>query len=170
MGGKFRELVLFVAERCAGDPSFGDTHLNKILFFSDAYAVQHLGHAITGAHYQKLEHGPAARALIPARQEMIANGEARVEMVGKRRITQALRRADLSLFSADEIELVERVIGLFRGVGAVHVSHLSHELSPGWNLMEIGEDIPLETQLLATGAPDPSTLDRGRELAARFGW
>jgi hypothetical protein len=167
---KFRELILFVADRCAEDGSFGDTHLNKILFFSDAYALQHLGQPITGARYQKLERGPAARALLPVRDELVTGGDAVVEMVGTRRVTRALRKPDMTRFSADEVELVERVIGLFRGEWAVHVSDTSHQLSPGWNLVEVGEDIPLETQLIATAAPSPSVLERGRELAARYGW
>lgn len=167
---KFRELVLFIADRCSDDGSFGDTHLNKVLFFSDAYALQHLGQSITGARYQKLERGPTARALLPVRKELVASGDATVEMVGTRRVTRALRKPDMAAFSPDEVELVERVIGLFRGEWAVHVSDTSHQLSPGWNLVEIGEDIPLETQLIATTPVPAGVLERGRELAARYGW
>jgi hypothetical protein len=44
---KFRELVLYIAHRCAENQKFGDTRLNKVLFFSDAFALQHLGQPIT---------------------------------------------------------------------------------------------------------------------------
>jgi hypothetical protein len=169
---KFRELVVYIAQRCAEDPSFGDTRLNKVLFFSDAFALQHLGQPITGARYQKLRYGPAPRALLPARRELEALGDVRVERVGDpaRTVTVPLRDPDVSLFSENELELVDEVINLFEGHTATLVSHLSHLNSPGWNLVEVEEDIPLESQMLSSKAPPEEVLDRGRELAERFGW
>ncbi len=143
---KLRELILFIADRCV-EEKVGDVYLNKVLFFSDAFALQHLGRPITGARYQKLALGPAMRALVPLRNEMIDDGEISVEMVGKRRVTRALREPDTSIFSDAEIKLVERVMDLFRGYSATVVSDASHDLSPGWNLVEIGEDIPLSRTL-----------------------
>jgi len=35
---KFQELLLYVAARCEGAPTFGATKLNKILFFADFLA------------------------------------------------------------------------------------------------------------------------------------
>lgn len=167
---KFRELIVLITDKCADDASFGDTYLNKVLFFSDASAVQAFGEPITGARYQKLAHGPAPRALIPIREEMIEAGDVRVEMIGNRRVTRARRRADLTRFSKEQVELVEGMINAFRGLWAVHVSDLSHELSPGWNLVELGEDIPLESQLISTTPIPKETLQRGRDLAEQFGW
>ena len=162
---KFRELVLYVAHRCADDRGFGDTRLNKILFFSDVFALQYLGEPITGARYQKLKFGPTPRALLPVRRGMEAEGALRTETVGDppRTVTIALRGADMSHFSDAEVELIDEVIGLFEGKTATLVSHLSHLNSPGWNLVEMHEDIPLESQLLSTGSPPPEVLERGRE-------
>lgn len=169
---KFRELVLYVADRYADDEKFGDTRLNKVLFFSDAFALQHLGDPITGARYQKLRHGPGPRALLPVRRELEEEGDVRVERVGSppRTVTVPLRPPDVSLFSKDELAVVDSVIELFEGRTATLVSRLSHVNSPGWNLVEMGEDIPLESQSISTVAPPPEVLDRGRELAKRFGW
>ena len=86
---KLRELILFVADRCT-EEEISDTLLNKVLFFSDAFALQQLGKPITGARYQKQPRGPTARALVPLRDEMIGNGDVEVEMVGTRRVTRAL--------------------------------------------------------------------------------
>jgi hypothetical protein len=169
---KFRELVLYVAQRCADDARFGDTRLNKILFFSDAFALQHLGEPITGARYQKLKHGPAPRALLPVRREMEEDGEVMVERVGDppRTVTIALRDPDLSIFTEDEIDLVDQVIELFEGKTAGIVSQEAHLNSPGWNLVEMGEDIPLESQLISQTTPPDAVIERGRALAERFGW
>src|SRR5690348_1753468 len=97
---KFRELIVYVADRCADDPYFGDTKLNKILHFSDFVAYTDLGHSITGARYQKLEFGPAPTNLLPIRRDLEEEGAVRVEErpVGAktRRVTVAQRHADTS--------------------------------------------------------------------------
>lgn len=168
---KFKELIIYVAHHRAGDDDFGDTHLNKTLFFSDAFALQHLGQPITGARYQKLKKGPAPRALLPVRNEMIEDGDLEVEKVGFNTTkTTALRAPSLLLFGDGEIDLVNTVIELVRGKSATRVSDESHLNSPGWNLVELGEDIPLETQFISRQPIRPETLERGRQLAARFGW
>jgi hypothetical protein len=41
---------------------------------------------------------------------------------------------------------------------------------PGWNLVEIGEDIPLETQMTSLRPAPEKVLERGRELASTYGW
>lgn len=169
---KFRELIVYVAQRCADDSMFGDTRLNKVLFFSDAFALQYLGAPITGARYQKLKFGPAPRALLPVRRELINDGAVRVEQAGDppRTVTVALREADMTLFTKEEVELIDQVVDIFEGRSATLVSHLSHLNSPGWNLVEMREDIPLESQLLSSKSPPPEVLERGRELAARYDW
>jgi hypothetical protein len=84
---KFQELVLYICSRVEDDPRFGDVHLNKALFFSDAIALQDLGEPITSARYMKQPKGPVAANLLPARRAMEAAGDVEVKMVGKRRVT-----------------------------------------------------------------------------------
>jgi hypothetical protein len=166
---KLRQLILYIAEQSA-DANRGDIFLNKVLFFSDAWALQNLGAPITGARYQKLPMGPALRALIPLRNEMIANGEVEVRTVGTTNVTCALKEPDLECFTEAEIKLVDDVMVLFSETPANVISEVSHGLAPGWNLVGIKEDIPLETQLISRRPPSEATLARGRELAATFGW
>jgi hypothetical protein len=40
---KFKELVLYLAEKCETDPSFGVTKLNKLLYYCDFVAYSELG-------------------------------------------------------------------------------------------------------------------------------
>ena len=61
---KLRELILFIAEQSADD-QVGDIYLNKVLFFSDALALQRLGKPITGAIPTAADGAGGARA--PAR-------------------------------------------------------------------------------------------------------
>ena len=167
---KFRELILFIAEKSTGDGFFADTHMNKVLFWSETYAVQYLGRPIAGARYQKLERGPAARALMPARRAMVEAGDAEIKKAGRKTVTKARRKPDLTLFSDDELRLVERVIAQVGGRPAEDVSDESHKLSAGWKMVELKEDIPLGTQMIDTAPVTAPTRRRVEKFAERYGW
>src|SRR5437660_6974881 len=51
---RYKELVLYICQKCATDQKFGATKLNKILYFSDFLAYAELGEPITGFEYQRL--------------------------------------------------------------------------------------------------------------------
>src|SRR5688572_2425660 len=75
---KFKELMLYFSQRGLDEGLvIGSTKLNKLLFFTDFRAYAELGKPITGARYQKLTHGPAARALLPMRDELLRDDEVR---------------------------------------------------------------------------------------------
>ncbi len=166
---KLRQLILYVASRSDGE-NRGDIFLNKVLFFADACALQRLGEPITGARYQKLPMGPALRALLPLRKDMIDDGDVETVTAGTTTVTHALREPDLSRFTAEEIGLVDEVIELFGSLRATDLSEASHDWAPGWSLVELKQDIPLETQLISRRPPPEAALERGRELATTFGW
>ncbi len=101
---KFTELLVHVAGRLQSDRSGGATKLDKVIFFADFAHVRRTGSPITGATYQKLEHGPAARRLRPVRDELISKGEAELreeEFLGYQQHRLVPRReADLTVFTA----------------------------------------------------------------------
>lgn len=148
------ELMLFISQKTADDRHFGATKLNKILFFSDFFAYRLLGAPITGAQYQKLEHGPAPVELLEVRQSLIEDAAAvmqEVSFVGyiqKRLI--ALRDPDISLFKTEQLSLVEEVISALDGQSAGDVSEISHKLSVGWQLAKFQEVIPYATAYLSS--------------------
>ena len=72
---KLEELIVYIATKCEGDPSFGATKLNKMLFFSDFTAFAMRGDAITGHDYMRLENGPAPRRFLPIRNRLIDRGD-----------------------------------------------------------------------------------------------
>ena len=168
---RLKELMLYVADRCDRDLSFGATKLNKILFYADFLAYVRLGQPITGVAYQRLPHGPAPRMLLPIKREMIAAGDAveRHKMVygKKQKRLVPLREADLDLFTAHQIALVDEIIDALRNHSAVQVSELSHQF-PGWSLADNKEVIPYYTALLEVPdwIPDQQTLEEGAKLAA----
>ena len=171
---KFKELVLYVSERCATDPSFGSTKLNKILFLADFWCYARLGQPITGAEYMKLQNGPAPRALVPIRQEMIDDNELAIqetaitnEIARKRPVN--LRSANLSLFAAEEIALVDQVISICSGVTATGISNYTHSWH-GWIVAAEQETIPYETVFISDDPMTTFEMERGKHLARQYGW
>ncbi len=170
---RFRELVLYVSQKCANDPCFGATKLNKILFFSDFLAFAHYGEPITGFEYQKLEQGPAPRRLVPMRDQMIADRELGLQEIplksGNLMVrTVNLRRPNLAVFKPEHIAVVDDVIDTLTGADAETVSELTHKLA-GWKAARYGETIPYETIFLSDEPLSEADIERGREVAAEHG-
>lgn len=165
---KLKELILYVAAKSERDPRFGATKLNKILFYSDFAAYARLGESITGETYQRLDHGPAPRGLLPAQRELEQEASCAIaerDHFGRRqKRLVALRDPDLGSFSGGEIALVDQVIDELWDHSATEVSELSH-LSLGWQLAAPGEDIPYETVFVASPRPlSPREIEHGRAL------
>src|SRR5687767_6704193 len=75
---KFKELILYFSQRGIDEGLvIGSTKLNKLLFFTDFRAYLELGEPVTGATYQKLEKGPAARQMLPMLNQMLGDKEVR---------------------------------------------------------------------------------------------
>jgi len=169
---KFRELLLYIAARSQGDPRFGATKLNKILFYADFWAYKKLGESITGQRYQRLNQGPAPKGLLPATRKMEDAGDcawAKRDHFGlpQKRLV-ALREPDLSMFSGDQISIVDAVLRELEPLNASEVSELSHRFL-GWQLARDREEIPYSTVFLGEPRPPtPEEVEYGRELAGRL--
>lgn len=164
---KLGELILYIAKESEGDEPFGATKLNKLLFFSDFLAFSQFGESITAQAYQKLEHGPCPRRLIPVMQALESSGSAvqRLEVYFARpkRRAMAVRCPDLTVFSGREIDLVRDVIKHFWGKAASYVSKESHRFR-GWRLAKHGEDIPYELARMPSRKPTAKEFERARAL------
>ena len=111
---KLTEMVLYVAAKLRSERSGGATKLNKVLYFADFAHVRRTGRAISGAEYQKLDHGPAPRRLRPIRDRLVASGEAAIvaeDVLGyKQQRLVPNRAADTSVFSDEELETIDQVL------------------------------------------------------------
>ncbi len=153
---KFEELLLLVARATESDPRCGATKLNKILFYVDFGAYRTLGHSISGQPYRKLEFGPAPRSVAQTVEALLAQGACawaeRAYFGYQLRKLVALREPSLSLFSAEEIDLVHHVVEDLWELNATEVSDLSHRFA-GWQAASMGEEIPYSTVFV--GEPQP---------------
>lgn len=151
---KFKGLVLYIADKCSDDPDFGATKLNKILFYSDFHSYGYWGKPITGAAYFRLKHGPAPKHMKPIRDQ---------------NRTIPLTEANLDVFSAKEIALVDKVIEEFGGLNADDVSTVSH-MEAGYKIAGNKEDIPYEAVFLSSRPLTDYEVQHGLELAETRGW
>lgn len=176
---KLKELIVFISDECKVHETYGATLLNKLLFFADFLAYAKFGKPITGAEYVREKRGPVPSAVRtkeknPVR-ELMREGAIRIqETVLPRNMTRrtpvALRHADLSLFSSEEIALVKSVIDSFGPWRAGTLSKYTHEFAL-WQSVALDEPLPYETIFVS---PDQRlgahAISRGQELAREHGW
>ena len=164
---RMKELMLYISRKSEGDRRFGATKLNKLLFYSDYSAYAQLGRSITGQEYQRLVRGPAPKRLLPLRGELVDADRLAVVQRDYHGHTQdltiALDAPDLSIFTGDEIALVDDIIAACWGLNATEISCRSHEFV-GWRLAGNKESIPYEVALVACREPTLDEVIRGVEL------
>lgn len=165
---KLKELILFIARRSEDDPKFGSVKLNKLLFFSDFAAYARLGTSITGQAYQKLANGPCPKRLIPVKEQLEQNRALAMQERSTYGHTQkrpiALRDADLSLFTGEEIAIVTEVVSALRTKNAKGISTLSHQFA-GWELAADRELIPYQMALVKFRKPRKDDKEAAMRMA-----
>jgi len=170
---KFQELVIYLAKRLGPEAALGRVKLAKLLMLSDFGAYERYERPITGATYEKWEHGHLPRELLLVERDLIAQGDIAVEETdyyGKiLKQIRALRDPDLGDFDEEELASIERAIHLFGYESASYLSELSHH-ELGWRLAEWKETIPYKTVYLGAGGVTEADIRRGQELASLHGW
>jgi len=167
---RLRELILYISEKCADDPTFGATKLNKILYFSDFFSYLTRGKPITGTEYMRLGMGPVPRRLLPIRHQLEEAGYLAVRKEPFYRREQhrtiPLRDADLSLFDASDIAFVDEMIRIFWGKTAREISELSHDT--GWRMVGDKENIPYEAAYLSDEGLTETDIQLTKELLPEY--
>jgi hypothetical protein len=171
---KFKELMLYAAEKSVSDDYFGKVKLNKILFFADFLAFGMMGEPITGATYKREIAGPVplefnwiAREIEKARDGAFVSKP----FFNKQQIRLVAHRpANPHHFSIDEKDMIDEVIRNLSTRTATETSLLSHERSFAWQVAERGEVIPYTAVFLSARKATSTDVARGLELARQHGW
>jgi transcriptional regulator with XRE-family HTH domain len=144
---KFKNVLLYILEKCAGKPNVGETVLYKLLYFSDFNYYELYEDHLSGARYRKLPYGP-----VPKRFETIVNTMVDKEELKKIKTeyydkTQTryipLTKPDLTKLKASEKEVIDRVIEQMSDWSAATISSYSHNDMP-WKASKEGEEISYE--------------------------
>lgn len=144
---KFKNVLLYILERCAGKPNVGETVLYKLLYFSDFnYYELHEEH-LTGAKYRKLPFGPVPQKLDTIIGQMIEKGQLQKIKTAYHGYPQIrflpLEKADLTELKASETDTIDRVIEQMSDWSAAAISNYSHKDMP-WLASKEGEEINYE--------------------------
>jgi hypothetical protein len=170
---KLHELIVYLAKRLGPEAALGRVKLAKLLMQCDFGAYERFGRAITGATYEKWEHGHLPREMLLAQRDLEAEGAIATELVeyfGKQlKRVSALRNPNMAEFSEDEIAVIEGAIRAFGHESATYLSKLSHD-ELGWRLAKWKEAIPYNTVFLGGGRASEADIRRGQELASEHHW
>jgi transcriptional regulator with XRE-family HTH domain/uncharacterized phage-associated protein len=165
---KFKNVLLYVLERCAGKPNVGETVLYKLLYFADFNYYELYEEHLTGARYRKLPFGP-----VPQKLDTVVS-----QMIGKKLLQRIkseyhgypqtryipLQKPDLTQLKASEMEVLDKVIAQLSDWSAAAVSKYSHKDMP-WLATREGEEIDYE---LAFYREAPfSARNYGNEMESR---
>ncbi|SDF78673.1 Transcriptional regulator, contains XRE-family HTH domain [Pedobacter terrae] len=141
---KFKNVLLYILERCAGKPNVGETVLYKLLYFSDFNYYELYEEHLTGARYKKLPYGPVPQKLDAIISQMIdANQLQRIKTEFKgfpQKRYLPLEKADLTGLKASEKDVIDKVIEQMSDWSATAISDYSHKDLP-WEVTEEGKDI-----------------------------
>ncbi|MEI7501256.1 MAG: type II toxin-antitoxin system antitoxin SocA domain-containing protein, partial [Bacteroidota bacterium] len=144
---KFKNILLYILERCAGKPNVGETVLYKLLYFSDFNYYEMYEEHLTGATYYKLPYGPVPKKFDAIIHQMIDQGQLQRVKTHYHNFPQTrylpLEKADLTELMASEKETVDRVIEQMSDWSAQAISHYSHKDMP-WLASKEGGEINYE--------------------------
>lgn len=144
---KFKNVLLYILERCAGKPNVGETALYKLLYFSDFNYYELYESHLTGAKYRKLPFGPVPQRLDSIIQQMIEQNQLQRVKTKYHGHLQTrylpLEKADLTELKASEKEVIDRVVEQMSDWSASAISNYSHKDLP-WLASKEGEEIDYE--------------------------
>jgi transcriptional regulator with XRE-family HTH domain len=144
---KYKNVLLYILERCAGKPNVGETVLYKLLYFSDFNYYELYEEHLTGVLYRKLPFGPVPQKIDTIISQMIEKGQlqrVKTEYHGYSQIRYLpLEKADLTQLKASEKEVIDKVLEQMSDWSAAMISEYSHKDLP-WEVTDEGKDISYE--------------------------
>ncbi len=144
---KFRTVLLYLLEQCAGKPNVGETVLYKLLYFADFNHFEAHEKHLTGAAYRKLPYGPVPMHLDQIMEILVNEGKLqkiKTDYFGYPQTRYLpLEKADLKLLDGAEKETLDQVIDQYSDWSAKALSDFSH-LDMPWKATEEGEFIDYE--------------------------
>ena len=137
---RLNNALLFIICEC-GKAFF--TKMNKLLFYIDFVAYRNLGSAVTGLSYRALEYGP-----VPERWDRVYslfdNVKPKTIAVGDFEGIELISDVppETSLFTSQELSIMEMVCNRFKDCSSREISRLSHDESAWLNHSKQKEHIP----------------------------
>ncbi|MBU0577376.1 DUF4065 domain-containing protein [Patescibacteria group bacterium] len=148
---RFKQLLLYILQKCGGKPNVGETVLYKLLYFCDFDYFELYEKPLTGMPYKKLQYGPVPNQpdYNPIINEMKEAGEIQIvnrPYIGDTVQTKyvAFTQANIDLFTPTELETINRVINRLSDMSARQIEDHVHHDYP-WAVHAEGEIIEYES-------------------------
>ncbi len=127
---KFKNLILYILERCAGKANIGETVLYKLLYFSDFNYYELYEEHLSGATYKKWAKGPVPHDITSILHDMETAGMLQAftaDYYGYRQKRYIpLVNSDKRIFNGAEIDVIDKVIDRLSDMSATQISQYSH--------------------------------------------
>ena len=147
---KFKQVLLYVLEKCGAKANVGETVLYKLLYFADFDYYELYEDYLTGSAYRKIAYGPAPCDFQKTVEEMIKDGQLKkvtADYHGKaQKKYLPLIRSEIDKWdwTAKEKEVIDNVIEKLSGMDATTISDYSHSDIP-WEVAQEKEFIDYES-------------------------
>lgn len=145
---KFRQVLLYILNKVGSKPNIGETVLHKLLYFIDFDYYEKFEENLMGATYIKNYHGPTSVELASIIKDMEENKE--IEAVQSSYFKYLhkkylpLKRPDLDILSAREIEHIDNVLARLSDKNAAEIESYSHQDIP-WISAKEGRPLSYES-------------------------
>lgn len=145
---KFKQVLLYILEKCGAKPNVGETVVYKLLYFADFDFYELYEEYLTGEAYRKISYGPAPCDFQDIVKEMISKGQLKkvtTEYYGmpQKKYLPSVK-LDLSRLGARELEVIDRVVEILSPLDASIISDYSHSDIP-WEVTKNREIIDYDT-------------------------
>ncbi|MEK7153897.1 MAG: type II toxin-antitoxin system antitoxin SocA domain-containing protein, partial [Patescibacteria group bacterium] len=129
---KYKNLVLYLAQRVGARPNVGETVFYKLIYFIETLARSTMSTGITNERFYKMQYGPVPASFHAVTNEMIEANE--LDRVKGRYFTfmqtKYLPRVEATGLTNEEIGIVEKIITALGRKSATELSDLSHQDEP----------------------------------------
>lgn len=156
-----KTLAHYIITRC--EPSrLGATRLNKVMWFADLEHYRRTGRTVSGqTSYEKRQFGPVPNGILPAldalRNERAIHWRHEPTPAGARREFVWLEPADITDFTADEIDVVNEALEWVCGRSARTVSDMTHDAL--WDEVDLGAQIHIGAASVTPGEVLPEDME-----------
>lgn len=131
---KYKNVVLFFANKIQNN-TLGKLKLMKLLYFLDFDFFEKYGKSVTGDEYLRFENGPVPRMAEKMLKTMTGHD---INIVRRKikdgyndqQLVQPLRAFDMSLFSREELLMMEEIAGKWEKFSGAEMKNASHGEAP----------------------------------------
>lgn len=131
---KFKQILLYLIEKCGSRINVGKTVIYKLLYFIDFDCYELNEEYLTGELYRKIQHGPVPCHFEEIEKELLKNKKIFKTIVDYHDYKQIryipLVKSNINLLTATEKEIIDNIIERLSSMNATQIEDYSHEDVP----------------------------------------